>query len=36
MAKIFRDGDLWTLRAIGEGIAVTVPTQSVDALRRFL
>lgn len=36
MAKIFRDGDQWRLRAIGEGIAVTVPTQSVEALRPFV
>jgi tellurium resistance protein TerZ len=36
MAKIFRDGEQWRLRAIGEGIAVKIPTESVDALRRFL
>ena len=36
MAKIFRDGDGWTLRAIGRGIAVTVPTESVEALRPLL
>ena len=36
MAKIFRDGEQWKLRAIGEGIAVKVPTESVAALRRFL
>jgi tellurium resistance protein TerZ len=36
MAKIFRDGDQWRLRAVGEGIAVKVPTESVDALRPFL
>ncbi len=36
MAKIFRDGDQWKLRAIGEGIAVKVPSESVDALRPFL
>jgi stress response protein SCP2 len=36
MAKIVRDGQWWTLRAIGEGIAVTVPTESVDALRPYL
>ena len=28
MAKLFRDGELWRLRAIGEGIAVKVPTES--------
>lgn len=36
MASLKRDGDGWRLRAIGEGIAVTVPSQSVDKLRPFL
>jgi stress response protein SCP2 len=36
MAKLFRDGDRWRLRAIGRGVAVTVPTQSVDLLARFV
>jgi stress response protein SCP2 len=36
MAKLFRDGEQWRLKAIGQGIAVTVPTESVDALTRFL
>ena len=36
MAKLFRDGEQWKLRAIGEGIAVKIPTESVDALRPFL
>ena len=36
MAKIFRDGGQWRLQAIGEGIAVKVPTESVAALHRFL
>ena len=36
MAKIFRDGDQWRLRAIGEGIAVKVPTESVRALQPYL
>ena len=36
MAKIFRDGETWRLRAIGEGIAVKIPSESVDALRPFL
>lgn len=38
MATIFRDGAGagWRLRAIGEGIAVTVPAKSVGALRPFL
>jgi tellurium resistance protein TerZ len=36
MAKLFRVGDDWRLRAIGEGVAVTVPTESIDRLTRFL
>ncbi len=36
LAKLVRDGEHWTLRAIGEGIAVTVPTESVKALRPYL
>jgi tellurium resistance protein TerZ len=36
MAKMFRDGDQWRLRAIGQGIAVTVPTESLDVLARFV
>jgi stress response protein SCP2 len=36
MATIFRDGEQWRLRAIGEGIAVKVPTESVQALRPYL
>ena len=40
MATIFRtgegDGGGWRLRALGEGIAVTIPTESVTALHRFL
>jgi tellurium resistance protein TerZ len=36
MGKLVRDGEQWKLRAIGEGIAVTVPTESVAALRPFL
>ena len=36
MAKIYRDGDVWKIRAIGEGIAVTQPARSVEALKRFL
>jgi stress response protein SCP2 len=36
LAKIFRDGELWKLRAIGEGIAVKLATESVEALRPFL
>ncbi|MDQ4052825.1 MAG: TerD family protein [Actinomycetota bacterium] len=36
LAKIFRDGETWRLRAIGEGIPVKIPTESVQALRPFL
>lgn len=36
MAKVFRDGDHWRLKAIGQGIAVTVPSRSVEVLTRFL
>jgi len=35
MAKLIRGGDGWRLRAIGEGIAATVPSKSVEALRQF-
>jgi tellurium resistance protein TerZ len=39
MAKLFRDGAdprQWRMRAIGEGIAAKIPTESVAVLRRFL
>jgi tellurium resistance protein TerZ len=36
MAKIYRGDDQWLLRAIGEGIDVKVPTESVAALRPYL
>ena len=39
LAKIFRDPDRpdgWKLRAIGQGIAVSVPTESLDVLQRFV
>ncbi len=36
MAKLFRDGEQWRLRAIGEGIAVKIPTDALDALQPFL
>jgi len=36
MAKLVRDGEQWKVQAIGEGLAVKVPTESVEALRRFL
>jgi tellurium resistance protein TerZ len=36
LAKLSRDGDAWRLRAIGQGIAVTVPTESLDVLQRFV
>ena len=36
MAKLFRDGAQWKLRAIGEGIDATIPTESVQALLPYL
>ena len=36
MAKLFRDGAQWRLRAIGQGVAVTVPTDSIETLARFV
>lgn len=36
MAKLFRDGDGWRLLALGEGIAVRVPSRSVEALLPYL
>lgn len=38
MAKMTRDGEQpggWILTAVGQGIAVTVPTESLDVLARF-
>lgn len=36
VAKMFRDAEQWKLKAIGQGIAVTVPTESLDVLARFV
>jgi stress response protein SCP2 len=36
MAKIFRDGEQWRLRAIGEGVPVKIPTESVNALQPYV
>ena len=36
MATLVRDGDQWRMRAIGQGIAAKIPTESVAALRPFL
>jgi stress response protein SCP2 len=36
MAKMFRDADQWRIKAIGQGVAVTVPTESLEVLRRFV
>jgi stress response protein SCP2 len=36
MARIARDGEGWTLRAVAEGIAVKLPTESGPKLRAFL
>ena len=35
MAKLFRDGSGWRLRAIGSGIALKTPTDSIEALLPF-
>ena len=36
MAKLSRDGQAWKLRAIGTGIALKTPTDSMDALLPFV
>ncbi len=36
MAKLFRDGSSWRLRAIGTGIALKTPTDSIEALLPFV
>ena len=36
MATISREGDRWRLRAVGEGIAVKVPSEAVQVLGPFL
>ncbi len=36
MAKIFRVGDQWRLRAIGEGIAAKSPSDALEGLARFV
>jgi tellurium resistance protein TerZ len=36
MVKMFRNDEGWRLRAIGQGIAVTVPTESLEVLQRFV
>ena len=36
LARISRQGEGWVLRAIGEGVPVRIPTESIDVLRRFL
>jgi len=36
MAKLFRDGTDWKLAAIGTGIALRTPTDSIDALLPFV
>ena len=36
MAKMFRDGDQWRLKAIGQGIAVTSRPSPWTSLARFL
>jgi tellurium resistance protein TerZ len=36
MAKLVRAGGGWSLVAIGEGVAVTVPTEAIAKVRRFV
>jgi stress response protein SCP2 len=36
LATLKRSGDGWVLRAVGEGVAITVPTQGLAKLRPFL
>ena len=36
MATLIRSGDGWKLRAIGDGVAVKMPTESVQALQQYL
>ena len=36
LAKLVRDGEQWTLKALGQGIDAKIPTESVNALRPFL
>ena len=36
MATLVREGDGWKLRAVGEGIAATVPSESVEALLPYV
>lgn len=36
MAELVRHGTQWRLHAIGEGVAVKLPTEAVGALQRFL
>ncbi len=35
MAKLVREGAGWKLVTVGEGVAVSVPTEAVDKVRRF-
>lgn len=36
MAKLFRDGDGWSLRALGSGIALKTPTDSIESLLPYV
>ncbi len=36
MAKLFHDGSSWKLGAIGAGIALKTPTDSIEALLPFV
>jgi stress response protein SCP2 len=36
LARMVRDAETWRLEAIGQGISVSVPTESLDVLARFV
>lgn len=36
MLKLFRDGEQWRARAIGEGIPARIPAESIEAMKAFL
>jgi hypothetical protein len=36
MARLFRDGSGWKLGAVGTGIALKTPTDSIEALLPFV
>jgi tellurium resistance protein TerZ len=36
MAKLVRGADAWTLHAIGAGIAIKTPTDSIESLLSYV